>query len=80
LNREIAVSSVVCVAKGCNAEQSLIKKGIKVEGMWFQVETYRNEDPTTCEDYCRRGHFQNKYGTKPTFGYYSGQHWTSNNK
>jgi hypothetical protein len=80
-NREIAVSLGVFDVKGSRLAQSVVKKIIKAEGVWYQVETYTNEDPdTTCELCCRWGHIQNKCGSRLQCGYCSGHHGTRDHK
>ena len=80
-NGEIAVSSVVFVVKGSKVAQSLVKKGIKVAGVRYRVETYTNEGPgSICELSCGWGHIENKCGRKPKCGYSSGHHRTSDHK
>jgi len=80
-NGEIAASSVVFVLKGSKVAKGLVKKGIKAAGVWYQVEVYTNAGPDSrCELRCGWGHIENKCGSKPTSGYCSGHHWTSNHK
>jgi hypothetical protein len=80
-NGEIAASSVVFVVKGSNVAKGLVKKGIEAAGMWYQVETYMNTDPDSrCELCCGWGHIKNKFGSKPSCGFYSGHHRTSDPK
>jgi len=75
---EIAASSVVFVVKRSKMAQSLVKKGIKVAGAWYRVETYTNMGPDSrCELCCGWGHIENKCGSKPQCGYSSGHHRTS---
>ena len=58
---EIAASSVVFFVKGSNVVQNLVKKGIKVVGVWYRVETYTNERPDSrCHLRCAWGHIENK--------------------
>jgi len=77
-NREVAPSMVVFVVKGSRAAQGLVKKGIKVAGVWYQVKTYTNAvTDSRCELCCGWGNIKNKYGSKPMCGYCSGHHWTS---
>jgi hypothetical protein len=80
-NGEIAASSVVFEVKGSKAAQVLVKKGIKAAGVWYGVEAYTNEGPDSrCELCCGWGHIENKCGNKPTCGYCSGHHRTSDHK
>jgi len=80
-NRQITVSSVICVVKGSNAAQVLCRKGIKAAGVWLRVETYTNAGPDSrCELCCGRGHIENKCGSKPTCGYCAGHHRTNDHK
>jgi hypothetical protein len=68
-NGEIAASSVVFVVNGSKVAQCVGKKGIKVAGVWYRVETYTKEGPdSSCELCCRWGHIENKCGTKPKCG------------
>jgi len=80
-NGEIAASSVVFVVKGCKVAQTLLKKGIKAAGVWYQVETYMNEGhDSRCELCWGWGHIENKCSSKPKSGYCSGHHRTSDHK
>ena len=80
-NGEIAASSVVFVVKGGNVAQSIVKKGIKVAGVWYRVQTYTSEGPgSKCELCCGWGHIENKCGSKPECGYCSGHHRTNHHK
>jgi hypothetical protein len=77
-NGEIAASSVVFVVKGNKVAQRLVKMGIKAAGVWYRVETYTNAGPDSrCELCCGWGHIENKCSSKPTCGYCSGHHRTS---
>jgi len=77
-NGEIAASSGVLVAMGSTAASSLAKKDIKVAGVWSRVEVYPNKEPDSrCELSCWWGHIENKCGSMPKCGYYSGLHRTS---
>jgi len=80
-NGEIATWSVVVFVKGSKVAQSLVKKGIKAAGVWYQVETYPNEGPDSrFELCCGWGHIENKCGSKHKCGYSSGHYWTGDNK
>jgi len=63
------------VAKG------LVKKGIKAVGVWYRVDAYTNTGPNSrCELCCGWGHVENNCISKPTCGYCSGHHRTSDHK
>jgi len=80
-NGEIAASSVVFVMMGIMVAQSLVKKAIKAAGVWYRVETYKNNGPDCrCELCCGWGHIENKCGSKPKCGYCSGHHRTSDHE
>jgi hypothetical protein len=80
-NGEIAASSLVFIVMGNKVTQSLIKKGIKVAGVWYRVEAFMNAGPDSrCELCCGWGHIEDKCGNKPKCGYCSGNHRTSNHK
>jgi len=69
-NGEIAASSVVFFVKGSKVAQSLVKKGIKAAGVWYRVETCKNEGlDTSCELCCGWGHLENKCGSTPKHAY-----------
>jgi hypothetical protein len=77
-NGEIAASSVVFVVKGNKGAQRLVKKGITWAGEWYRVEAFTNPGPDSrCELCCGWGHIPNKCSRKPTCGYCSGHHRTS---
>ena len=78
---EIAASSVVFVGKGSKLVKGLVKKGIKAVGVWYRVGAYTNAGPDNrCELRCGWGHIENKCSSKPTCGYCSGHHQTSDHK
>jgi len=80
-NGEIAASSVVLVVKGSSVAQRVVKKDIKVAGVWYHVETYTNEGPGSRCELCRGwGHIENKCGSKAKCGSCSGHHRTSDHK
>jgi hypothetical protein len=80
-NGEITVSSVVLVVKGSRVEWSLVKKGIKVVGVWYRVKTWTNGGPDSRCDLCCGGeHMKNKCGSRPRCGFCSGHHQTSDHK
>jgi hypothetical protein len=77
-NREIAASSVVFVVKQNEVAQRLVKMGIKAARVWCPVETYTNAGPDSrYELFFGWGHIENKCSSKPTCGYCSGHHWSS---
>jgi hypothetical protein len=74
-NGEIAPLSVVFVVKGGKAVRGLVKKGIKVAELWYQVNTYRNVGTDSKGELgCGWGHIENKCSNKPSCGYCSGHH------
>jgi hypothetical protein len=80
-NGEISMSSVVFVVTGSRVEKSLINRRIEATGVWYSFDTYTNEGPNSrCERSCRWGHIEYKCGSKPSCGYRSGHHRTSNHK
>jgi len=80
-NGEITESSVVFVVTGNKVPQSIIKKGMKVAGVWYRVEAFTNVGPDSrCELCCGWGHIENKCGNKPKSGYCSGIHRTIDHK
>lgn len=52
LNVEIATSSAAFVVKGIKVVHSLVKKGIEVAGVWYQVKTYTNVGPDSGRKLC----------------------------
>jgi len=57
----IAASLVVVVVKRNKVAQHLVKKGIKVTGEWYRVETYTKAGPDSrCELCFGWGHIGNK--------------------
>jgi hypothetical protein len=55
---------------GSKVAMGLIKKGIKVAGVWYQVEMYIREGPESkYERGCGWGHIENKCCIKPMCGY-----------
>ena len=58
-----------------------MKNGIYAGGVGYRVETYTNLGPDRlCELGCGWDHIETKCGSKPTCGYCSGRHWTSDHK
>jgi len=69
-NVEIAASSVVFVVQGSRPTQSLIENGIKVAGVWYQLEAFTNAGPDSRYELFRRlGHIENMCGIKAKCGY-----------
>jgi hypothetical protein len=80
-NGEIAERSVVFIVMGCKMAQSIVKKGIKVAGVWYRIEKYRNERPDSRGELCSRwGQIENMCGSMPRCDYCSGHHQTSEHK
>ena len=72
---------VVFVVKGSRLVKSLVEKGIKGAGLWYQVEAFMNADPDSrCELCCQWGHTDIQCSNKPRCGYCSGNHHTSDHK
>jgi hypothetical protein len=80
-NREIATSSVLFFVNGSRVGQTLMQKGIRLAAVCYRVKTYMKERADTrCEYCCGWGHIENKCGSKPRCGYYSGHHRMSDHK
>jgi hypothetical protein len=77
-NGEIAVSSVIFVIKRSKVAQSLLKKGRKAVGVWYQVKGFTNAGLDIRHEHCGRWcHTDNKCGNLHKGGYSSGSYRTS---
>jgi len=79
--REITPSLVVLVVNETKVAKDLVKRWIMATEIWYQVKTNKNVGPNSrWELCCGWGYIDNKYCNKPTCGYYSGYHRTSDHK